>query len=36
MEPTLNQDNSPDCDPELTVPNPHTKQTKFLLNFSYT
>ena len=36
MEPTANQDNSFDCDPESTVPNPHTKPTGILLNFSYT
>ena len=36
MEPTPNQDNYLDCDPESTVPNPHTKPTEFLLNFSYT
>ena len=36
MERTPNQDNSLDCDPELTFPNLHTKPTEFLLNFSYT
>ena len=36
MEPTPNQDNYLDCDPESTVLNPHTKPTEFLLKLSYT
>ena len=36
MESTPHQDKYLDCDPESTGPNPHTKSTEFLSNFSYT
>ena len=36
MKPPPNQDNYLDRNPESIVPNPHTKPTEFLLNFSYT